>query len=64
MSYVNKHLLKKNPLYTANGYVVKLMRVVNTDAGLHFTAEIMEGEHIGKLTSVSKKDLKRIKVSK
>ena len=45
MSYVNKHLLKNSPLYVANGYVVKLMRVVNTDAGLHFTAEIMDGSN-------------------
>jgi len=58
--FVNKHLLKKKPLYIASGYIIKLLRAFNTDKGLMFTAEIMEGEYKGLWTTVYKNDTKKI----
>lgn len=60
--YVNKHLIKRWPLYIDQyGRCVKLVRVNKTDDGLDFTTQIVEGIHEGKLSGSSKKDLTLMK---
>lgn len=56
---VNKHLMKEFPVYNVmnQSYKVKLLKVIKTSGGLVFTAEIMNGKHKGKWTTVNKKDL-------
>lgn len=60
---LNKHLLKKEPVYKVKDqdYKVVLNHVFKTDRGLCFNAEIIDGEHKGKWTSVLKKDLTLVK---
>jgi hypothetical protein len=40
---INRHLIKTNPVYQANGDKVKLLKVIKTNQGLVFTAEILDG---------------------
>ena len=56
---INKHLLKNSPSYKVKNtdYKVKLLKVYKTNDGLCFTAEILDGTHKTKWTSVNKKDL-------
>lgn len=60
---INKHLMKKTPQYKVKGkdYSVKLTVVVKTRDGLSFSAEIMDGEHKGKWTTVNKSQLELMK---
>jgi hypothetical protein len=57
---INKHLMKEFPVYSVanQSYKVKLLKAIKTSVGLVFTAEIMNGRHKGKWTTVNKKDLK------
>lgn len=57
---LNKHLIKQFPVYSVMNqrYKVKLLKVIRTNEGIVFTAEIMDGKHKGKWTTVNKKDLK------
>lgn len=57
---INKHLIKEFPVYSVlnQSYKVKLLKAIRTREGLSFTAQIMNGEHKGKWTTVNKKDLK------
>ena len=57
---INKHLMKEFPVYSVlnQSYKVKLLKAIKTREGLVFTAQIMNGEHKGKWTTVNKKDLK------
>jgi hypothetical protein len=57
---INKHLMKEFPVYTVmnQSYKIKLLKAIKTSDGLVFTAEIINGEHKGKWTTVNKDDLK------
>lgn len=58
---INRHFIKTSPTYQVNGDKVKLLKVLKTNQGLVFTAEILDGNDKGKWTTVNKKDLKLIK---
>lgn len=57
---LNKHLTKQFPVHSVinQQYKVKLLKAIRTNEGIVFTAEIMNGKHKGKWTTVNKKDLK------
>ncbi len=60
---INKHLLKTTPLYEIKktSDIGKIIQVNKTDKGLLFTFEIMQGESLGKWTSVLKNEIKKVK---
>lgn len=53
---INHHLMKKSPIYKVKNqpYLVKLVKLITYNI---FTAEIINGDHVGKWTTVEKKDL-------
>lgn len=55
---INKHLMKKKSWKLKNrDYAVVLLKAINTIDGISFCAEIADGEHKGKWTSVLKKEI-------